>query len=259
MNIIGIIGGVGPFAGVDLTSKIFTQTMARCDQDHLPVALLSFPEKIPDRTDYLLGRVAVNPARPVSHLILQLENLGASVVGIPCNTMHAPGIFDVIQSHLKQKGSRIELLHMVGEVVGFIKAVFPDMQQVGVLSTTGTWKTGVYRHALQRAGFQPMVPERDLQDLVHQAIYNKSYGIKAMSNPIHPKAQQQLIKAARVLKKEGAEGLILGCTEISYAFNQQSLEGLPLFDPTWILARRLIEATYPERLKPLEDFYHYSW
>ena len=58
MNIIGIVGGVGPYAGLDLTEKIFGQTIASSDQEHLPVALLSLPERIEDRTRYLVVSVS---------------------------------------------------------------------------------------------------------------------------------------------------------------------------------------------------------
>ena len=41
--LIGIVGGVGPYAGLDLAAKVFAQTRARRDQEHLPLALLSLP------------------------------------------------------------------------------------------------------------------------------------------------------------------------------------------------------------------------
>ena len=47
-KLIGIVGGVGPYAGLDLCRKIFEQTDAHRDQEHLPIALLSIPQKIKD-------------------------------------------------------------------------------------------------------------------------------------------------------------------------------------------------------------------
>ena len=54
-HLIGIVGGVGPYAGLDLAEKIFDQTDARSDQEHLPVALLSILGEIEDRTAFILG------------------------------------------------------------------------------------------------------------------------------------------------------------------------------------------------------------
>ena len=59
---IGIVGGVGPYAGLDLTKKIFDQTLAGSDQEHLPVILVSRPDEIADRTEYLLALTAYQRA-----------------------------------------------------------------------------------------------------------------------------------------------------------------------------------------------------
>ena len=52
---IGIVGGLGPYAGYDLVRKIFRWTRASRDQDHLPLMLHSFPGWIPERPAFLLG------------------------------------------------------------------------------------------------------------------------------------------------------------------------------------------------------------
>ena len=253
MNMIGVVGGVGPFAGLDLTKKIFTQTLAASDQEHLPVALLSVPGRIADRTEYLLGRVQTNPAYAVSHIILQLEKIGATVVGIPCNTMHAPRIFGVIQENLEKQGSKVLLLNMISEVTSFIATEFQGLDKIGILSTTGTWQTGIYARVLEENGLIPVSPLQKAQQQVHAAIYDASYGIKAHSYPVKQKAKYQLINGIHHLKDRGAQGIILGCTEIAYALPYNILEDLPLFDPTAILARSLIARSYPEKLRTLKE------
>jgi aspartate racemase len=258
MNMIGIVGGVGPYAGLDLTSKIFSQTIARSDQEHLPVALLSLPSRIEDRTRYLLGETKDNPARPVSEIILQLEGLGATVVGIPCNTMHAPEIFGVIRENLFARSSRITLVNMIEEVVKFIRQHYPGFERVGVLSTTGTWRKGIYTRALEENDLEPLVLPEKMQEQVHDAIFNEDYGIKAQSNPVTLKAKNKLTRGLRQLKEQGAQGVILGCTEIPYALPYGKLDDLCLFDATWILARSLVANSYPSKLKPVEDGYPYS-
>jgi len=95
-KIIGIVGGVGPYAGVDLVTKILNLKKAVKDQDHLPLALMSLPGLIHDRTAFLLGETDVNPAYAISRIIMKLRQVGADVVGIPCNTAHAPSIFNLI-------------------------------------------------------------------------------------------------------------------------------------------------------------------
>ena len=59
--IIGIVGGLGPQAGVDLANKIMDQTISNSDQGHISVVLLSMPSNVVDRTQFLLGKVSDNP------------------------------------------------------------------------------------------------------------------------------------------------------------------------------------------------------
>lgn len=256
MNVIGIVGGVGPYAGLDLAQKIFDQTRASSDQDHLPVALLSLPEKIEDRTRYLVGETNINPAYAVGGIIEKLEQLGAGIVGIPCNTMHAPEIFDVILDELKKRKSGIKLLNMPEEVVDFIGAHFPDVEKVGILSTTGTWKAGIYPAALKNRGYVPVVPDEQWQQEIHDAVYHPVYGIKAQSRPVDKQALDTLEKGIRYLKQKGARGIVLGCTEMTFALQSLLLYGTPIFDSNLILARALIYNTCPGKLKSLEGYWN---
>mgnify|MGYP000203337425 FL=1 len=93
---IGVIGGMGPQAGIDLVQKIINLTKAASDQDHLPIAMLSIPHSISDRTEFLLGKSDVNPAIAISEVICTLSKNGASIIGMPCNTAHAEPIFDEV-------------------------------------------------------------------------------------------------------------------------------------------------------------------
>jgi aspartate racemase len=248
-KLIGIIGGVGPYAGLDLTEKIFDETIAQSDQDHLPVILLSIPEKIADRTEFLLGKTEENPAVAVAELIHYLEQLGARVIGIPCNTMHATKIFGTIQSLLHQKNSKVHLLNMIKEVIRFIKSNHPEIGRVGIMSTKGTYKSEVYKNALYENGLEPVLPDVALQNSIHDAIYNPEYGIKAVSRPVSNYAREMLNKGIQHLEKKRAQGIVLGCTEIAFALTEKESEGLKLFDATRILARALIRETYPEKLR----------
>ncbi len=101
MKTIGIGGGVGPYAGLDLAKKIFDNTEAQHDQEHLDVLLVNNPRLIDDWTAYILavrdGKVATdpatdpaNPGRGIVACIRKLAAAGAEVVGVPCNTAHAP-------------------------------------------------------------------------------------------------------------------------------------------------------------------------
>src|SRR5690606_12170827 len=112
-NAIGVVGGLGPYAGLDLVKKIFDHTSAATDQEHLPVALISYPGQIPDRSSYIADQTKPNPVPALADILRRLEDAGCVVAGMPCNTAHAPVIFDVLQETMAREGRRIRLLNMI--------------------------------------------------------------------------------------------------------------------------------------------------
>ena len=247
---IGIVGGVGPYAGIDLLKKVFDNTVANSDQEHLDAVLLSVSSKIDDRTEYLTGKINRNPGIAIAEVLLKLKNVGATVAGIPCNTAHADEIFTTIKNELSKQSNTIKVLNMIEETASCIALNYPHVSKVGVLSTTGTYNSKIYPTALHKMGFEVLVPPMEMQeDLIHPAIYHSTYGIKTISNPIHSQAKANLLEGFQYLKEQGAEAVVLGCTEIPLAFNEERLNDMILIDPTTILARALIQNSKPEKLK----------
>ena len=251
---IGIVGGVGPYTGLDLFRKVLDNTLAERDQEHLDVVLLSVPSGIMDRTDYLLGKSGINPAFAIAEVLIKLEAAGAGVAGIPCNTVHAPEIFSLILERIHRRDSRIKVLHLINETVSHIGISHPDLTRIGVLSTTGTYRSGIYQNALEKSGYRVILPPAEMQErLIHPAVYDPEYGIKARSNPVHPRARENLLSGIRYLKDQGAEAVIMGCTEIPLALSGEQTGQTVLFDPAHILARALIRTVDPGKLKPEES------
>ena len=243
---IGIIGGMGPYAGVDLVQKIFDLTKADTDQDHLSVSMLSVPKSIPDRTEFLLSKSEINPALAIADIICSLYKQGATIIGMPCNTAHAEPIFNEIVNKIP---TEVNLVHMINEAADFINEKYPSVKNVGILSTTGTFITNVYPKCLSKHGLNGIQVSEEIQNThINPAIYNLSYGIKAHSNPVNQKAIDSLNKGVKYLIKKDAEVIILGCTEIPLALTQNEINGIPLIDSTKILARALIIESSPDKL-----------
>jgi aspartate racemase len=251
---IGVVGGVGPYAGLDLNNKIFEQTIADTDQDHLSVILLSDACSIPDRTGYLLGDIGENPALGIVDILMKLEAIGATVACIPCNTAHAAPIFDAIKRELDERSSRLDLVHMVDEVTAFVQRHVPNVGRLGILATTGTVRSNVYGESLRRAGYEIVYPEIQMQEeFVHPAIYDRAYGIKARPNPPHEEARRRLEVAARQLIANRAEAIVLGCTELPLAFRQRTIDQIRVIDANLVLARALVGRVAPDKLRPWTD------
>ncbi len=116
------------------------------------------------------------------------------------------------------------------------------------------YKTKLYSNVLEKAGISVILPDEVLQEEVHNATYDPKYGIKAQSNPVTKFAKQIILDAINYLKNEGAEAIILGCTEIPLAVTDKKMGETILIDPTFILARALIREVNPDKLKPLTNY-----
>ncbi len=249
--LIGVVGGMGPYAGLDLVQKIFDQTRASKDQEHVPVAMLSYAHRIQDRSKFLFGEVAENPADAIATVARQLDELGATVAGIPCNSAHAPPIYDAVLNQLCASGQAIRPVHMIEEAARYARDAAHGIRRVGALSTLGTYRLRLYHQAIATAGFEPVMPDETHAELVHRAIYDPAFGIKTLSNPVTDAARRHLLDAIDHLRARGAEAVMLGCTELPLALPERTINGTLLIDPTLALARALIRETYPEKLKPI--------
>ena len=235
---IGIVGGVGTFAGIDLYRKIYKHADARTDQDHLPLALVSVPAKVLDRTMFLQGEVEENPGIAIAAIIKTLASAGAVIVGIPCNTAHSPIIFNEI---LKRIPGNIKLIHMIEEVGRHISSDYPEIRKAGILGTNGTYLSKVYTDVLSAYNIEVLYPEESMQkSLVHPAIYDKNYGIKAFSDPVTDRSRHDLLEVASSLVSRGSEAIILGCSEIPLAIHETKIEQSIVIDSVAILAKALI-------------------
>lgn len=243
-KLIGIVGGIGSYAGIDLIKKIYDNTLVNKDQDHLPVAMLSIPHKVLDRTEFLLGEITENPGYAIAEIITKLADIDAEIIGIPCNTAHSPKIFDIVTQNIP---STIKLLHIVEETGRFFSENYPEIKKVGILSTNGTYFAQIYPKVLAKFGVEAFHPSKEKQEkLVHPAIYDTEYGVKAFSNPVKKKAEKNLMKAAQYLIKKGAEAIVLACTEIPLAIRENKIENVMVVDATEILAKALIKESTKE-------------
>lgn len=259
--LIGILGGMGPEAGLDLASKIIAETDAGLDQEHVPVVLFSMPEDVPNRTEFLLGNTDVNPAGEIVRQLACMEQLGVSVAAIACNTAHAAPIFDQIKRDLrkidrlsKKSPSPIRLLHLIEEAVKWVSLRHSGIENVGILGTSGTYQLRLYDDRLLAEGLNPIRPDDHIGlGSLQEAIFDPVWGIKANSNPVSNRAVENVRKAIVHLAYKGADAVILGCTELPLAMADQRASGTAVIDPTRVMARALIRESYPHKLKSLDE------
>jgi aspartate racemase len=249
---IGIVGGMGPHASLDLFSKILSQIHSNTDQDYLPVALLSTPHTIEDRTNFLLGLSNINPGYAIADVIRKLELIGSNIIGIPCNTSHAPEIFNTITKCLTENRSKVKIVHIINEVAKYILVNYPHIKNIGILCTMGSYKAKVYENIFCQKDLNIITPELICQEeKIHKSIYDIRFGIKAKPNMISFEAKKRLYECIAILQDKGAEIIVIGCTEISLAIRKQKIGGTCILDSNMILAKALLREA--EENSEIED------
>lgn len=251
---IGILGGMGPQAGLDLHRNVLAETRATSDQDHLPCLLYS-ETRIPDRTTFLLGRSAVDPARPMAQALERMAIAGATVAGIACNTAHADPIFNAVRTSLDERlaeqGLELRLLHMMDETIDAIRTHHPKARRIAILGTQGTYRFRLYDRRLETAGYEVVLPSVTLRNgLLHDTIYHPVWGVKAESVRVTKEARDGVHHVIDHVLDAGADLVILGCTELPLAIRSSHPAGPKLIDATRMLARALIREAAPDRLRP---------
>ena len=224
-RVIGILGGMGPEATIDLYRHIVALTPAERDQDHIRTVIVSNP-KIPDRTLAILE----GGEDPLPHLIEAaqiLQRAGAGILAIPCNAAHH--FLRPLQLH-----SRIRILSMIDETCHVFQSSFPGARAVGVLGASGTIRSGIYRTIFGSVGVEVIVPPEEDQRRVQWCIG----AVKAAKHG--PATAETFESVGRALVRAGADAVILGCTEIPLAFDQ-SRAGYPTLNPTRILAQAAVD------------------
>ena len=156
-----------------------------------------------------------------------VENGGADFVIICTNTMHK--MADEVQRHI-----RIPLLHIADATAECIKA--SGLKRIGLLGTNFTMVEDFYKGRLvHQHGLEVEIPNEGEREIVHRVIYDE-----LCAGVIKPSSKEAYSRIMDHLVSKGAEGIILGCTEISLLVEDQDSQ-VPLFDTTRIHAVAAVE------------------
>lgn len=157
----------------------------------------------------------------------RLEKGGADFVVICTNTMHK--MADDVQNSIK-----IPLLHIADATAEKIKA--QGLKKVGLLGTRFTMEEQFYKGRLiNKYGLEVLIPDEEDRKMVHDVIYHE-----LCLGKIYQPSKDQFIRIINELVDNGAEAVILGCTEIPLLVKQEDIKVL-LFDTTRIHAESAVE------------------
>jgi aspartate racemase len=222
---IGILGGMGPEATAELYTRIIrlyqTEEGAVDDADFPNILINNVPAE--DMLNDLAKR------RPVIVSQLQrgvqvLENAGAEFVAIPCNT--AMLFLDEIKDVLS-----IPVIDITTVTAQQVKKL--GSKSVGMLASTSTIKTKLYQDKLNSSGIAMLKPSNKDQQEVNQVI------MRVLAGQKNAEDKEILKKLATQMMKDGADSVVLGCTELPLILSK--VAGVSVVDTLDVLARAIVD------------------
>ena len=232
MKLVGIVGGIGPEASNKFCEMLIKHKKKERDQDNIPFIHYCYPQ-IPDRTEAIMGS-GEDPTQDIIKICKSLELSAVDFIVMPCNSAHY--FLGEVQENIKTP-----IVDMTKVLVKKVISNNPQIKKIGILATTGSIKAGIFQNYFRSVGVETILPtNEDQEKLVMEAIYGKR-GIKAGKKM---ESKRLLTEAIMNLIEEGAESIVLGCTEIPLVINQKHFD-IKLHDPMEIVAKEIIH--YIER------------
>ena len=155
-----------------------------------------------------------------------LEKAGVDAILICANTMHK--VANVIENNI-----HVPLLHIADATATKIKK--KNLTTVGLLGTKFTMEEDFYKERLRKYGIQTLVPAEKEHEVVNSIIYDE-----LVKGIINEESKLKLVKIINNLALRGAQGVILGCTELPLLVKEEDVR-IPLFDTIRIHAEAAVE------------------
>jgi len=221
---IGILGGMGPMATVDLFAKIVQSTPASVDQEHLRIIIDNNPQ-VPSRVNAIM-HAGESPMAQLTSSAQVLEKAGVDFIVMPCNTAH-----HWIQE--LQRSVKVPILNMITCAAAYAAERYPRLSgRILLLATIGTVHVRLYQNAFRDVGMLLEVPTPAEQKIVDAAIDAVKAG-QIENNP-------WLAQLDEIVRKHAAEAVLAGCTEIPLVFPHLKANFTRL-DATAILAEMAVQ------------------
>jgi len=228
---IGILGGMSPESTVayyEYITRTYTERFGDYGYPEVLIYSVSFQPYVDwpnqDRWDLV--------ADGLSQAAQKLVAAGAEVILIATNTMHL--VFDEVQARVEVP--MLSLLEATAEAIQR-----RSLSTVGLLGTRFTMEKSFYQDALAGHGISTLVPDAGDRAYVNRVIYDE-----LVAGQIRDESRAGYLAIIRKLAEQGAQGIVLGCTEIPLLVDEASA-GIPLFDTTQIHAEAALNYAIKDR------------
>jgi len=225
MKILGLIGGISWVSTVDyyrLINQGINKKLGDLEFAELMIYSFNYGDikRNNDAEDWDKTLSMITKAS------LNMKNSGAKAIVLCANTMHL--IADRLQENIQ-----LPVIHIATVTADAIVA--KGLKKVGLLGTKFTMERDFFRDKLTEKGIEILIPGDEERDFIHYTIFEE-----LGRNIIKPDTKQFYINVINKLIAAGAEGIILGCTEIPLLISNADLD-IPLFDTVEIHSKAAVE------------------
>lgn len=194
---VGILGGLGALAGAHFYRRLLELKGDTGDASQPRVVLVADPD-VPSRIDHLGGR-GPSPVPALQSLARTLHGAGATFLAVPSSTTHA--YYDEIAAVVP-----IPVIHLPRTAM--VAARAQGMTSLALMATTPTVTLGIYEAAARQAGVHLVYPDGETQAAIQRLVLRT----KAGEDP--QRLGEELARLRRRPWSGGADGVLLGCTEL---------------------------------------------
>lgn len=237
-KIIGILGGMGPATTASFFSDIVRISQekygAEQDTDFPRVYLYNTALEGFNETGF------EDPALVKEQLIQdikKIESWGADFIVMPCNTVHH--FVDDLRNSIK-----IPIVCIIESTIDILKNI--GYTKVGVISSASTRHLGLYENKLKNKNIEPILANDDEQKLLDMIILSVMTGKQGNSE------KETMRKIIQRMKSDGAQTVVLGCTELPLAIDTTDEIELNLLNTIKILAEKAVDYSFEDKQKKSE-------
>lgn len=229
MKTIGLIGGTGWVSSVEyyrlinegINKRLGDLEFARCILYSLNFGDIVRLQKGDKENVYQL----------LEETALKLTNAGSEALVLCANTMHQ------FYNRLKENID-VPIIHIAKATAAEIKK--KEFSKVGLLGTLQTMEGDFYSSVLEEDGIETVIPDKASRDYINSIIFSELFQLE-----FKPETRKMFLDIMDGLKQKGAEGIILGCTEIPLLIKQEHTN-LFLFDTLKIHANAIVDFALSE-------------
>lgn len=224
MRKLGVIGGLGPMATALFMKMVIEMTDAAVDQEHIEMIIYNCP-RIPDRTSFILGLSARDPAPEMIEIGERLAAQGAEMIAIPCIT--ANYFYERLSREIHAK-----IINIIEESHAYL--IERNIRCAGLMATSGTIESRLFQKIFEEHNCKLVIPSEERQQDVMHVIYQN---VKAN----RPVEMGRFLAVSEELREAGAEVIILGCTELSVVRENYQI-GAGFLDAMQLMAKCAVES-----------------